>query len=303
MHTDLKLTPWINSDTKKALFWVEISDGKNFFTTSSDSEFWKFGESIEKEVESFYVKRGDRYIIDVIRETNSYTITYMDKNRQPIFKSLKCGDVEFESPKVYIKSFLGNITVTTNNNSESVYGKDEYPSIDSTSTPVELLDKSTVEFIVDIEDGDWFGFFEYECWYKDINVHSRSLDQLQSEMTRTIKEINDGIKNSIKTKDWELKYNELSPREQIDMTRSDYYYSLMERDLTEDEYDSIKDSLYNENIVITESDECEIQYFKPSQSDIQELEDILTKFPNISQIELENIYYHHKTIQPLFLAV
>lgn len=298
MNTNYKLTPWINYMDMKALFWLEITDGINYFTTSSDSEYWKLNDNIHKINNSFFIKRGKTYKISVSRKDDNYTITYKDEIGNKLFNSLICSDVKFSNPKVYIKNFTGIAIVTINNNTETVYGEDEYPTISNISNPIKINNGDNIEFTYSTEEGNWCGFFEYDCWYKDLHVHARTLENLQIEMINLIKQINNSIKTFIKTKNWENKYYALSNEERGKISEYDYYIQLDSRELTNEELDSIKDKLYDENLSIIDNAECKIQYYKPTIEDLNELKELLNYYPNISQIELENLYYNHITTEP-----
>lgn len=296
-----KLTPWLNRDPEfiKALFWVEISDGENYFTTSSNGEYWGFGEEI-KTIGNSYAQMGETYKINVYYKEDKFLISYTDKRTNiPLFDPFICDKAnEFSNPKMYLKSFIGNITVKYNNKEETVYGKDIYPDIDSSSTPIYLSENDEVELEVAVDDGNWYGFFEYDCWYKGIHTHARTLEDLQTVTTEQIKIMNETIRNEVKTDNWEQKYQELSDEERQSISQCEYYFSLMDRDLSEYEEKYIADKLYDENVVITENSECVIQHFEPTEEDLKELGGILEQYPNINQIELENIYYYHKTTDP-----
>ncbi len=143
-----------------------------------------------------------------------------------------------------------------------------------------------------------FGFFEYDCWYKGIHTHARTLEDLQTVTTNTLKELNESVKTAKKTENFTEKYEKLSDEEKNSISLVGYFNQLNQRELTEEECEEIRDKLYDEEIVITENPECVIQHFDPTAEDLKELEDILTQYPDISQIELENIYYHHCTTDP-----
>lgn len=299
-NTDKKLTPWINRDDNfnQALFWVEISDGVNYFTTSSNGEYWKLNEEIQRISDSTAV-RGKDYMVNIRYNNRIVTFSYKDKQTNSLlFDEISCDISEFSITKIYVKSFLGNVTVSYNNCSETVYGADKYPNIISTSTPVLLNDGDDITIEIAVSNGNWYGFYEYDCWYKGVHACARSVEDLEMVLRDVLKGMNDAIKTELKTSGFQEKYNLLLPDEKRNLTIFNFYDQLNERELTDDELDSLKDRLYDENISILNNPEVELQHYQPTEDDIEELKDIINDNPNITQSELENIYVNHHTNDP-----
>lgn len=142
------------------------------------------------------------------------------------------------------------------------------------------------------------GFYEYDCWYKGMHACARTLDDLQTVLRDVLKGVNDAKRTAVKTDGFVTKYEELTREEKSQYTLIGYFNYLNSRELTDEELESIKDELYDEEIVITDNPDIIIQHYEPTVDDIQELQSLLDDNPEITQKELEDLYVDHQTSNP-----
>lgn len=303
-NTDLRITPWMNVDNKynEAAFCIEISDGTNFFTTTSSGDAWGNGV-ITKSSNLVSALYGEKYIVTIINKNNIFSITYTNAlTKQQSFETLTLeGADKFSSPCVYVMGQHGNLTVKIQNEInyddeyEVIHGYEWWDKRNEKSTPLTLSEGDTIIYEIEIEADNYCGFFEYECWYKNFRVHGRTLEELQNNLTLQIKNVNNAIKTGFLTNGFEKQYNDLSAEEQQKMSMLEYYESLKSRKLSETEENTLSNLLYEENVDVLTNPDCKVQYFKPTNEDIQELKNLLLECPNIGINDLEKLYYEHFT--------
>lgn len=142
------------------------------------------------------------------------------------------------------------------------------------------------------------GFYEYDCWYNGIHACARTLDDLQIVLRNVLKDMNEATKTAVKTDGFVEQYEQLPSEERSKYTLIGYFNHLNARELTDEELESIKDKLYDEEICIKDNPDIIIQHYEPTEEDIQELQSILDDNPEITQFELEKLYVDHETNNP-----
>lgn len=111
----------VTEDDTYAAFCVEVTDGTNYFTTTSAGDCWGYPSdpaigTVIKDTGKNDAVRGGTYEVTMTREGNNFTATYIDKNTgEPMFGTLyfKALDgVTFVDPiTVYVMGQVGNGTV------------------------------------------------------------------------------------------------------------------------------------------------------------------------------------------------
>ncbi len=107
-----------NPDDTYAAFCVEVSDGTNYFTTTSAGDCWGAPEGIGnviKDTGKADAEQGKSYKVVVTREGNNFTATYTDLGTgEDMFGTLyfTSKDTTFVDPTVYVMGQVGTMTIT-----------------------------------------------------------------------------------------------------------------------------------------------------------------------------------------------
>lgn len=110
-----------NPDDSYAALCVEVSDGTNFFTTTSDGDCWGFpGDpaigNVIKDTGKASMANGGSYNVVVTRDGYDFTATYTDNSTgEALFGTLyfmAADGVTFTDPTVYVMGQVGTMTVT-----------------------------------------------------------------------------------------------------------------------------------------------------------------------------------------------
>jgi hypothetical protein len=118
---DIVMDAPVTTDDTYAALCVEVSDGTNFFTTTSDGDCWGFPAdpsigTVIKDTGKASIARGGSYEAVVTREGYNYTVTYSDLSTgEALFSTLyfmAADGVTFTDPTVYVMGQVGNGTVT-----------------------------------------------------------------------------------------------------------------------------------------------------------------------------------------------
>ncbi|MFT4145018.1 MAG: hypothetical protein QM644_11240 [Mobilitalea sp.] len=107
-----------NPDDTYAAFCVEVSDGTNYFTTTSAGDCWGAPDGIGnviKDTGKADAEQGKSYKIVVTRDGNNFTATYTDLSTGAdmfgtLYFTAKDG-TSFADPTVYVMGQVGTMTV------------------------------------------------------------------------------------------------------------------------------------------------------------------------------------------------
>ena len=130
-----------NPDDTYAAFCVEVSDGTNYFTTTSAGDCWGAPEGIGnviKDTGKADAEQGKSYKVVVTRDGNNFTATYTDLSTgEDMFGTLyfTSKDTNFVDPTVYVMGQVGTMTVKATT-SDAVAA--EPATDDTTATPTEV---------------------------------------------------------------------------------------------------------------------------------------------------------------------
>ncbi len=101
---------------------VEVSDGTNYYTTTSDGDCWGYLDGVTeigkviKDTGKAGLLKGGSYDAVVTRDGSNFTVTYTDKaTGEAIFGTLyftAADGVTFTDPTVYVMVQVGTMTVT-----------------------------------------------------------------------------------------------------------------------------------------------------------------------------------------------
>lgn len=145
-----------------------------------------------------------------------------------------------------------------------------------------------------------YGFFEYELWYRDLNIHARTLDEIKTKLSLEIYNKNTDRLYCYKNDLVAAEYDKLSDEEKKNISISVFQSNFVSTPNPEIEKMLMDNgTLYPWNV---ELDDCEIQHYDPTEEDLSELRYILEMYPDITQMELENIYFEHVSTDPKYLV-
>ncbi|MDF2842781.1 MAG: hypothetical protein K0R00_1207 [Herbinix sp.] len=123
---------------------VEVSDGTNYYTTTSDGDCWGYLDGVTeigkviKDTGKASLEKGKSYNVVVTREGSNFTVTYNDKNTgEALFSTLyftAAEGVTFVDPTVYVMVQVGTMTVSV----ADAAAAEEVATDDTTATPTDV---------------------------------------------------------------------------------------------------------------------------------------------------------------------
>ena len=156
-------------EDKYAAFCVEVTDGTNYFTTTSAGDCWGAGAFVN-DLDKANAAKGGSYTVSMTRTGNDFAAKYVDNaTGEAMFNDLTLtGNAEFGATTVYVMGQVGTLTVEQivdtedENVTETVEGNGWWDASNGKSSAVELADGQTVTFKIDVaatEEEDKYAAF------------------------------------------------------------------------------------------------------------------------------------------------
>ena len=134
-----------------AAFCVEVTDGTNYFTTTSAGDAWGAGDAVNYK-DTGNAAKGGSYTVSMTRTGNNFVAKYVDNGTgAAMYQDITLtGNADFGTTTVYVMGQVGTLTVECNGKTDTVTGTEWWAATNGKSTAIDLADGSTVTFKVDV---------------------------------------------------------------------------------------------------------------------------------------------------------